>query len=101
MIPAEVMTPLYKKWLDSLKDPHDTLESIKANIPLDHRMTTTEEITNIHITSPHVAMRQPLKPSQLFWDPRLLSPKPQLFRCLRRSWKSVQNFVNDRMELLL
>ncbi len=46
MIPAEVMTPLYKKWLDSLKDPHDTLESIKANIPLDHRMTTTEEIAD-------------------------------------------------------
>ena len=40
VIPAEVMTPLYKKWLDSLKNPHDTLEFIKANIPLDHRMTT-------------------------------------------------------------
>jgi len=44
VIPAEVMTPLYEKWLGTLKDPQATLDSIHANIPLGNRMTTTEEI---------------------------------------------------------
>ena len=46
VIPAEVMTPLYEKWLGTLKDPQATLDSIHANIPLDNRMTTSEEIAD-------------------------------------------------------
>lgn len=46
VIPAEVMTPLYEKWLATLKDPQATLDSIHANIPLGNRMTTAEEIAD-------------------------------------------------------
>ena len=46
VIPAEVMTPLYEKWLASLNDPQATIESIRANIPLGKRMTTAEEIAD-------------------------------------------------------
>ena len=46
VIPAEVMTPLYEKWLATLKDPQATLDSIHSNIPLGNRMTTAEEIAD-------------------------------------------------------
>jgi L-fucose dehydrogenase len=46
VIPAEVMTPLYEKWLNTLENPQVTLDSIHANIPLGNRMTTTEEIAD-------------------------------------------------------
>ena len=46
VIPAEVITPLYEKWLATLKDPQATLDSIHANIPLGNRMTTSEEIAD-------------------------------------------------------
>jgi NAD(P)-dependent dehydrogenase (short-subunit alcohol dehydrogenase family) len=46
VIPAEVMTPLYEKWLASLNNPQATIESIRANIPLEKRMTTAEEIAD-------------------------------------------------------
>ncbi len=46
VIPAEVMTPLYEKWLATLTDPKATLDSIHANIPLGNRMTTAEEIAD-------------------------------------------------------
>ena len=46
VIPAEVMTPLYEKWLATLKDPQATLDSIHANIPLGNRMTTADEIAD-------------------------------------------------------
>ena len=46
VIPAEVMTPLYEKWLATLKDPQATLDSIHANIPLGNRMTTSKEIAD-------------------------------------------------------
>jgi len=44
VIPAEVMTPLYKKWLDSFDNPEEKLATIVDKIPLDKRMTTSEEI---------------------------------------------------------
>jgi L-fucose dehydrogenase len=46
VIPAEVMTPLYEKWLSTLKDPQATLDSIHANVPLGNRMTTADEIAD-------------------------------------------------------
>jgi NAD(P)-dependent dehydrogenase (short-subunit alcohol dehydrogenase family) len=46
VIPAEVMTPMYRRWLDSLEDPEATLRSIEDNIPLGKRMTTDAEIAD-------------------------------------------------------
>ena len=46
VIPAEVMTPMYKRWLDSLEDPDATLRSIEENVPLGKRMTTDSEIAD-------------------------------------------------------
>ena len=44
IIPAEVMTPLYRKWLDTFPHPEEKLQTILSNIPLEKRMTTVEEI---------------------------------------------------------
>lgn len=45
ILPAEVMTPLYRKWLDtSFADPAAKEAAIVSKIPLEKRMTTPEEI---------------------------------------------------------
>ncbi len=44
VIPAEVMTPLYRRWLDTLDDPEAKLAEITASIPLQGRMTLDSEI---------------------------------------------------------
>jgi L-fucose dehydrogenase len=44
VIPAEVMTPLYRSWLDTFPHPEEKLKNILSKIPLDRRMTTPEEI---------------------------------------------------------
>ncbi|MGS0894556.1 SDR family oxidoreductase [Burkholderia stagnalis] len=44
VIPAEVMTPLYAKWLSRFDDPDAALDEITSRIPLGKRMTTAEEI---------------------------------------------------------
>ncbi|HUC30959.1 MAG TPA: SDR family oxidoreductase [Candidatus Acidoferrum sp.] len=44
VIPAEVMTPLYRQWLDTFPNPEEKLKHILAKIPLEKRMTTAEEI---------------------------------------------------------
>ncbi|TBR80814.1 short chain dehydrogenase [Campylobacter novaezeelandiae] len=44
--PAEVMTPLYEKWLLNFADPKKQYEKIAKDIPLGHRFTTIEEIAN-------------------------------------------------------
>lgn len=46
VIPAEVMTPLYRKWISSFDDPEAKLADIVRRIPLGHRMTTSEEIAD-------------------------------------------------------
>lgn len=46
VLPAEVMTPLYERWLQTLPDPTTALERITARIPLGHRMTTDQEIAD-------------------------------------------------------
>jgi L-fucose dehydrogenase len=46
VIPAEVMTPMYRGWLDSLPDPDAKLAEITARIPLGQRMTTAREIAD-------------------------------------------------------
>lgn len=54
VLPAEVMTPLYRQWLDTFPNPEEKLASILARIPLDKRMTTAEEIasTVVFLISP-------------------------------------------------
>ncbi|MDP6112840.1 MAG: SDR family oxidoreductase [Planctomycetota bacterium] len=47
VVPAEVWTPLYEKWIRTLDNPDETLSQIKSLIPLEARMTTKEEIADM------------------------------------------------------
>jgi len=49
VIPAEVMTPLYRHWLDTFPNPEEKLNRIVSKIPLENRMTTSEEIANMTV----------------------------------------------------
>jgi L-fucose dehydrogenase len=63
VVPAEVMTPLYKQWLSTFSEPEEKLREITAKIPLGKRMTHAEEIADAvlfliserasHITGQH------------------------------------------------
>jgi L-fucose dehydrogenase len=44
ILPAEVMTPLYERWLKTLGDPDAKLREITSKIPLGKRMTLSSEI---------------------------------------------------------
>ncbi|MDZ4312719.1 MAG: SDR family oxidoreductase [Cypionkella sp.] len=44
VIPAEVMTPLYARWIETFDDPAAKLADITARIPLGQRMTEAAEI---------------------------------------------------------
>jgi L-fucose dehydrogenase len=46
IVVAEVMTPLYRRWLDTLPDPDGALQKITARIPLGQRMTEAREIAD-------------------------------------------------------
>lgn len=64
VVPAEVMTPLYRQWLDSFPNPQEKLNAILSRIPLGKRMTQPEEIAAMvmflisakagHITGQHL-----------------------------------------------
>jgi len=64
VVPAEVMTPLYRQWLDTFPNPDEKLKTILAKIPLEKRMTTPDEIAAMvvfllsaqagHITGQHL-----------------------------------------------
>lgn len=47
VMPAEVMTPLYRDWLSTFPNPQDKLKNILTKIPLEQRMTTAEEIADM------------------------------------------------------
>lgn len=47
VIVAESFTPLYQKWINTLKDPEAELKKITDRIPLENRMTSPEEIGNM------------------------------------------------------
>lgn len=49
VIPAEVWTPLYETWINSLPNPQEKLQSIVSKIPLEKRMTTSEEIAGMTV----------------------------------------------------
>lgn len=46
VVPAEVSTPLYEKWLAGFADPGEKLAGIQRRIPLGHRLTGAEEIAD-------------------------------------------------------
>jgi L-fucose dehydrogenase len=64
VVPAEVMTPLYRQWLDTFPDPEGKLQCVLAKIPLEKRMTSPDEIAAMvvfllssragHITGQHL-----------------------------------------------
>ena len=64
IVPAEVMTPLYRQWLDTFPEPEEKLKTIISKIPLGKRMTQAEEIAAMvvflasskadHITGQHL-----------------------------------------------
>jgi len=47
VLPAEVMTPLYRQWLGQQPDPDAALARITARIPLGQRMTLDSEIADL------------------------------------------------------
>jgi L-fucose dehydrogenase len=49
ILPAEVMTPLYRSWLDTFDNPADKLDRIVQKIPLGKRMTRPEEIADMAV----------------------------------------------------
>jgi L-fucose dehydrogenase len=46
VVPAEVFTPMYARWLASHRDPEAARAAIEAQIPLGRRMTTAEEMAD-------------------------------------------------------
>ncbi|MEQ8238585.1 MAG: SDR family oxidoreductase [Cyclobacteriaceae bacterium] len=49
IIPAEVMTPQYKKWITTFENPEEVLNDIVARIPLENRMTEADEIASMAV----------------------------------------------------
>ncbi len=47
LIPAEVMTPLYERWINTFENPAEKLAAITSKIPLGHRMTTADEMARM------------------------------------------------------
>ena len=64
LVPAEVITPLYKQWVGTFPNPEEKLAHIVSKIPLGRRMTQPHEIAAMvlflispqasHITGQHV-----------------------------------------------
>ena len=46
VVPAEVMTPLYERWLSTFADPSAELAKITSKIPFGQRMTTPREMAD-------------------------------------------------------
>ena len=47
VVVAECYTPAYETWIRTLAEPEKKLASIVEKIPLENRMTTSEEIANM------------------------------------------------------
>lgn len=47
VIVAEAWTPLYETWINTFENKEEKLQSITEKIPLEQRMTKTEEIANM------------------------------------------------------
>ena len=46
IVVAECWTPAYDTWIKTLSNPEEKLKEITSKIPLENRMTTSEEIAN-------------------------------------------------------
>lgn len=57
LIPAEVMTPLYAKWIAGFDHPQQKLDSIASKIPFGKRFTTAAEMadTAVFLLSPRAS----------------------------------------------
>jgi L-fucose dehydrogenase len=57
VIPAEVQTPQYEKWIKTFANPAKKLSEIEKKIPLGNRMTTIDEIASmcIYLASPQAS----------------------------------------------
>ncbi len=49
VIPAEVWTPLYDRWINTLPNPEEKKAEIVSRIPLEKRFTTAKEIANMTV----------------------------------------------------
>jgi L-fucose dehydrogenase len=49
ILPAEVMTPLYRSWISTFPDPAAKLESIRRRIPLENRLTRPDEVADMAV----------------------------------------------------
>jgi L-fucose dehydrogenase len=49
VVPAEVMTPQYRSWLETFPDPEARLATIEGRIPLGKRLTRAEEIADMTV----------------------------------------------------
>jgi NAD(P)-dependent dehydrogenase (short-subunit alcohol dehydrogenase family) len=49
IIPAEVMTPSYERWINKQDNTYESLEKITKKIPFENRMTTKEEIASMAV----------------------------------------------------
>ena len=47
VVPAEVYTPQYENWVKTLEEPERFLKQIADRVPLECRMTTSEEIADM------------------------------------------------------
>lgn len=47
VVVAECWTPAYETWIKTLAEPEKKLQEINSKIPLENRMTTSEEIGNM------------------------------------------------------
>ena len=54
VVPAEVMTPQYERWISTRPDPAAAIAMISGTVPLGGRMTTADEIaaTAVFVASP-------------------------------------------------
>ncbi|OJU11080.1 MAG: short-chain dehydrogenase [Caulobacterales bacterium 68-7] len=57
VIPAEVMTPMYRRWAEGFADPDAKIAAIGAGLPLGRRMTTAREVadTVVFLLSPRAS----------------------------------------------
>ncbi|RCS24169.1 short chain dehydrogenase [Phyllobacterium salinisoli] len=49
VLPAEVMTPLYERWIATFDNPDEKLAEITSHIPLGNRMTDASEIASMAV----------------------------------------------------
>lgn len=49
VVPSEVLTPLYQKWLETFPEPEKRKREIEKKIPLGNRFTTPEEIADMTV----------------------------------------------------